>query len=78
MAFELYENNWSLFTNDKKEDEKHSDYNGKINVGGKLYWMNGWVKNGSRGKYLAGTIKEIVPREKNDNDPVDSRGKSLF
>jgi hypothetical protein len=43
-----------LFKNLKKEKPTHSDHYGLMRVGGKRYWMNGWVhidKNGN--PYLA-------------------------
>jgi len=53
----------SLFTNDKKETEKHPDYNGSINVGGKEYWLSGWKKKSEKtGK----TFLSLSVREKQD------------
>lgn len=47
-----------LFTNDRKTDEKHSDYQGELNVDGKTFWLNAWVKTSKNGKqFLSVSIK---------------------
>jgi uncharacterized protein (DUF736 family) len=57
----------SLFTNDKKETEKHPDYNGSINVGGQDYWLSGWKKKSEKtGKTflsLSVRAKDATPRQ---------------
>jgi len=42
-------NRGNLFKNDKKEEEKHPDLNGSINVGGKDYWLSAWKKTSKAG-----------------------------
>ena len=47
-----------LFKNSAKEDDKHADYNGNINVDGEEYWLNGWIKESKTGhKFLSLSIK---------------------
>ena len=41
-------NRGSLFKNDKKEQDSHADYNGSINVEGKEFWLNAWVKESKK------------------------------
>ena len=43
-------NTGALFKNDRKEKPTHPDYKGSINIEGKEYWMNAWVKEGKTGK----------------------------
>jgi hypothetical protein len=50
-------NRWTLNKNADKQSDTHADYNGKINVDGKEYWLNGWIKDGPNGKFISGTIK---------------------
>jgi hypothetical protein len=48
-----------LFRNERKENEKHSDYNGNINVSGQEYWINAWIKEakGSGKKFMSLSVK---------------------
>jgi hypothetical protein len=41
-------NKGSLFKNDRKEQDSHSDYNGSINIEGNEYWINAWVKESKK------------------------------
>ena len=41
-------NRGSLFKNDRKELDNHPDYNGSINIDGKDYWLNGWIKESKK------------------------------
>jgi hypothetical protein len=71
-------NRWTLNKNDRKQQDSHADYQGKINVEGKEYWLNGWIKDGQKGKFISGTIKAIgeqAPAPKRA-DPITS-GRSL-
>lgn len=48
-----------LSRNERKEQPKHPDFNGSINVEGKEYWLSGWVKekkDGS-GKFFNLSVK---------------------
>jgi len=59
--FEHKENTGSVFTNDKKGNEKAPDLKGQVNVGGKLYDVAMWVKEGNNGKYYSMKVDE--PRQ---------------
>lgn len=52
-----------IFKNNKKENEKHPDYRGTINVDGKELEISLWIKEGKAGKFFSGKIKE--PYQKN-------------
>ena len=41
-------NRGMLYRNENKQEEKHPDYTGSINVGGKDYWLSGWVKESKK------------------------------
>jgi uncharacterized protein (DUF736 family) len=43
------ENRGSLFKNEKKEEEKHPDMKGSLNVNGVEYWISGWKKTSKAG-----------------------------
>ena len=55
-------NRGALFKNERKENEKHSDYNGNINVEGQEYWINAWIKEakGSGKKFMSLSVKPKV------------------
>ncbi len=40
--------------NERKESETHADYTGKVNIDGKEYWLNAWIKVGRDGTKLSG------------------------
>lgn len=42
-------NSGTFFVNDRKAKETHPDYNGKINVEGKEYYLKGWKKTAKSG-----------------------------
>lgn len=51
-------NRGALFRNDKKEEEKHPDYRGTINVAGTDYWLDAWIKESKAGKkYMSLSVK---------------------
>jgi len=51
-------NSGALFKNDKKETENHPDYNGNINIEGKEFWLNAWLKTSRAGKkYFSLSVK---------------------
>lgn len=42
----------------KKAQENHPDYEGTINVEGKEYWLNAWLKTSAKGtKYMSLSVK---------------------
>jgi hypothetical protein len=42
----------------KKEQDSHPDYEGSINVGGKEFWLNAWLKTSSKGvKFMSLSVK---------------------
>ena len=50
-------NRGALFRNHKKTQDSHPDHNGTINVDGKEYWLNAWVKDGKNGKFFSLSVK---------------------
>ena len=51
-------NRGSLFKNEKKEEAKHPDMNGTLNVNGTEYWISGWKKTSKAGtKYISLSIR---------------------
>ena len=52
-------NSGALFKNDRKAADTHADWNGSINVEGREYWLNAWVKEkkGDGSKFFSISIK---------------------
>lgn len=47
-----------LFKNDKKEADTDRDYNVSINIEGKEYWLDAWIKESKAGrKFMSLKVK---------------------
>ena len=59
MAFEMKDNTFSLFENDKRGNDKAPDYKGKGLINGKEVKIAIWKRKSASGiEYLSGTIEE--------------------
>lgn len=59
-------NRGSIFKNDKKEEEKHPDMTGSLNVNGTDYWISAWKKTSKAGtSFLSLSVrpKQETPRQ---------------
>ena len=65
-------NRGALYKNDRKEQETHADYNGKINIEGVEYWLNAWIKESKEDgrKFFSLSVK---PKQQQNA----SQGKSV-
>jgi hypothetical protein len=50
MGYETKDNTGSVFNNDRKQTDSHPDRTGQAMIGGKAYWISGWVKQDRNGK----------------------------
>jgi hypothetical protein len=73
MAFEQKDNSGSLFKNDRKAMDSHADYTGSIKVDGRDYWLNAWLKDGAKGKYMSVSVRPKETRAA----PTPSRKNEL-
>src|SRR5262245_7252746 len=39
--------------NARKEKPSHADYTGSIMIEGRKFWLNGWIRDGEKGKFLS-------------------------
>ena len=63
-------NRGTLAKNEKKDSPTHADYNGQINVQGKEFWLNGWIKEGPKGKFLSLSVKPKDPSARQISEPT--------
>ena len=70
-------NRGALFKNDRKQQENHADYQGTINVDGKDYYLNAWVREGKNGKYFSMNVKPKQPRNRDGMDQSDPFSDSV-
>jgi hypothetical protein len=78
MAFELKDGQGTLFVNDKQGNEKRPDRRGEVNIGGTIYKLSGWLKEGKNGPWLSLSIevKDDAPAKSakrtddDDRDPI--------
>lgn len=70
MAYELKDGSGSLFKNDRKTADTHADYTGSLKIDGKEFWLNAWIKDGGKGKYMSLSLKP--KEEQRKQDPISS------
>jgi len=63
-------NTFILFVNDKKGNDRAPDRTGTVNIEGTEYDLAGWVKQGKKGPFLAGTVK---PKDEGNGKPSGKR-----
>jgi hypothetical protein len=61
MAFEHRENSGSLFRNDKREKDTQPHARGDALIGGVLYEISAWTKDGAKGKFQSLAFKPKDP-----------------
>jgi uncharacterized protein (DUF736 family) len=68
-------NRGTLYRNENKQEEKHPDYSGSINVNGSDFWLSGWVKESKKDgkKFFSLSIK---PKDK-QSQPKQAQPKQL-
>jgi len=69
-TFEQRDNSGTLFRNERKEQPNHADYEGTAMIGGKEYWMNAWLKEGKKGKFMSFSFREKAPSRPVEKAPV--------
>jgi hypothetical protein len=57
MAFEHRENSGTLFKNDRREKETQPHARGEALIGGVLYEVSAWTKEGPKGRFQSLAFK---------------------
>ena len=76
MAYEMKDGQGSLFKNTRKEQDSHADYQGSIKVAGVEYWLNAWIKEGEKGKWMSLSVKPKQQSQPSRQAPSSNRNDS--
>lgn len=73
MAYEIKDNSFSLFLNDKGGNDKRPDWSGKGKIGGKEVRVSVWKRTSQSGiEYLSGSIEELQKAEAPKEEPKEA------
>lgn len=70
MAYEQRDNSGILFKNDKREKDSHPNARGTAMIGGVMYEVSAWTKEGKKGKFQSLSFK--VQGQRQDSKPAES------
>lgn len=71
MAFELREGQGSLFKNTNRTSDKQPHARGDALIGGVVYEISAWTKEGRKGKFQSLSIKPKGERQADDGDQYE-------
>ena len=74
-------NSGILSRNERRENDKHPEFTGQINVDGVDYWLSAWVKErkDGAGKFFSLAVKpKQTPFQKAPQKPVKQAPKQEF
>jgi hypothetical protein len=78
MAFELKDGQGTLFVNDKQGNEKRPDRRGEVNIGGTIYKLSGWLKEGKNGPWLSLSVEVKTDEPRTPTKGADVRDDIPF
>lgn len=68
----------SLFTNKKKENDKHPDFNGSLNVNGTEFWISAWKKESKAGeKFLSLSVRPKQEQTRQVSQPTRKKAEAF-
>jgi hypothetical protein len=53
MTFQPKDLSGHLFKNTRKTLDSHADYQGNALIGGREFYLDAWLRDGAKGKYMA-------------------------
>jgi len=62
-------NSGVLFANDKRQNDKQPTHTGSINIDGREYWLNAWVKTSSKDPARKFFSLAVKPKEERPAAP---------
>lgn len=75
MAFTLKDGQGTLFKNDKDGNEKRPDYRGELVIEGRTYELSGWIKDGTRSKWVSISAKPKAQAAREEREARSYRNK---
>lgn len=72
---ERRDNSGILFKNDRKKSDGHPDYTGNCTINGVNYFMDAWIKDGAKGKFMSFAFK---PKEAQNGKPQQQPKQDAF
>lgn len=69
MAYELKDGQGSLFRNEKREKDSQPNARGEAMIGGVLYEIASWTKEGRKGKFQSLSFKPKEQRQERKQEP---------
>lgn len=69
MAYELREGQGSLFRNERRDNDRAPHARGEALIGGVLYEIAAWTKEGRKGKFQSLSIKPKEARQEHKPEP---------
>jgi hypothetical protein len=78
MAYEQRDNSGSVFVNDRKEKDTHPDRTGTAMIDGVMYYVSGWIKQGSKGQFLSLAFKRKDDQPRRQEAPISQRAQSTI
>jgi hypothetical protein len=78
MAYELREGQGSLFKNENRTGDNQPNARGDALIGGVVYEISAWTKEGKKGKFQSLSIKPKQERQRQaDDGPADEPFDSI-
>ena len=68
MAYEQRDNSGILFKNEQRPGKNDPVLTGKVMVGGALYYVSCWTKDGPKGKFWSLSFKPVEEKKPVSND----------
>lgn len=63
MSYEQRDNSGVLFKNEDRKTDNHPNARGKAMIGGVMYYVDAWTKEGKNGKFQSLSFKRIEQAE---------------
>ena len=66
-----------LFRNERKEQPNHADYEGSAMINGQEFYMNAWIKEGKKGKFMSFSFRSKASKTQQTTRPAAKDDDSL-